>query len=507
MDKILEIINEKSGGAYSDLILNEFNVYVYNRQVVVTFFMHSDVYDVKYNDEYYDRLEAIVREVIPDRFKLKLAVRKTFDDEDVVHAGVVEFLKENYPSVSAKITKGAIKVKHSQYYDIIISTPAYIYNIFNAQEFKDKLIKWLSRRYVAQFEITVVEVEDGEKTYDEADGEADTVIFVPKVIEISEVQEFIGAPVTKFPRYISESHRDISDAVVCGKVSDLRRKTSQKGNLFYTFTLSDPTGAMRCMYFPRSEKAPKMESLSDGTEIVVAGSVKRDLKFDSCTFWVQRVSFCKINWDTPINDVVYKSEPSTYKTVWPTPYSDMEQGNLFEGNDPVPPALMNKTYVIFDFETTGKDPTRCEPIELAAIKMVDGECTECFSTFVRPKERVSEEITKLTSITQEDVEYAPLPDAVMADFYKFTRGAILVGHNAIGFDIPILKRVGRDAAYNFDNPVEDTYLIARKYVKGSSNFKLITLCEFMGISLLNAHRAIGDVAATAKLFKKLAVNM
>ena len=507
MDKILEIINQKSGDAYADLILNEFNVYVYNKQVVVTFFMHSDAYDEKYNDEYYDKLNALVREEIPDRFKLKMSVRKTFDDEDIVHSAVVRFLQENYPSVSAKITKGSIKIKHSQYYDIIISTPAYIYNILNGEEFRERLLKWLSRQFVAQFEITVVEVEDGEKTYDEDDGEADTVIYVAKNIEISEVQEFIGAPITKFPRYISESHKEISDAVICGKVSDLRRKTSAKGNLFYTFTLSDPTGAMRCMHFPRSEKAPKMESLADGAEVVVAGSIKRDLKYDSCTMWMQRMSFCNINWDTPINDVVYKSEPSSYKTVWPTPYSDIEQGNLFDGEEVIPPALMNKTFVIFDFETTGKDPTKCEPIELAGVKMVDGVFTECFSTFVRPKERVSAEITELTSITQEDVEYAPLPDAVMADFYKFTRGATLVGHNAVGYDIPILKRVGRDAQYNFDNPVEDTYLLARKFIKGSANYKLITLCEFTGISLLNAHRAIGDVVATAKLFKKLAVNM
>lgn len=509
MDKILEIINEKSENKFSDLILNEFNVYVYNKQVVITFFMHSDRYDEKYNDAYYDELSSLVRDIIPEKYKIRLAVKKTFDDDDIVHASVLEFLRENYPSVSAKITRGSVKVKHSKYYDVIVSAPSYIFNILNGEEFKEKLIKWLSRRFVAEFEITVVETEEGEKPYSESDGEADTVIYVPKVIEISEVQEFIGAPISKYPRYISESHRDISDAIICGKISGLSKKISAKGNTFYTFTLTDPTGAIRCMYFPRSEKGAKMDALNNAedVEVVVSGSVKRDTKFDSCTFWMQKMSFCKINWQTPLNDVVFKGEPGSYRTVYPEAYSEIEQGNLFEGKRAVPHAMQNKTYVVFDLETTGKDVARCEIIEIAAIKVVDGECTESFSTFVKPKERVSEEITKLTTITQEDVDFAPLPEAVMADFYKFTRGAILVGHNAVGFDIPILKRVGRDACYNFDNPVEDTYLIARKYTKGSANYKLGTLCEFYGISLVNAHRAIGDVAATAKLFKILAENL
>ena len=104
MDRILELINEKSGNAYTDLILNEFNVYVYNKQVVVTFLMHSDVYKEKYNEAYYDGLFTIVREIIPEKFKIKLAVNKSFDDEDIVHASVLEFLREKYPSVSSKVT-------------------------------------------------------------------------------------------------------------------------------------------------------------------------------------------------------------------------------------------------------------------------------------------------------------------------------------------------------------------------------------------------------------------
>ena len=57
--------------------------------------------------------------------------------------------------------------------------------------------------------------------------------------------------------------------------------------------------------------------------------------------------------------------------------------------------------------------------------------------------------------------------------------------------------------YNFDNPQYDTLALARQKLLGLKNFKLETIAERLGVSLVGAHRAVNDAMATAKCFLKL----
>ena len=64
---------------------------------------------------------------------------------------------------------------------------------------------------------------------------------------------------------------------------------------------------------------------------------------------------------------------------------------------------LNDTYIVFDLETTGFSSIKDKIIEIGAVKVVDGEIVDSFSTFVNPKRPIPFEITKLTSITDEMV--------------------------------------------------------------------------------------------------------
>ncbi|MBQ8431133.1 MAG: hypothetical protein IJX26_04285, partial [Clostridia bacterium] len=55
----------------------------------------------------------------------------------------------------------------------------------------------------------------------------------------------------------------------------------------------------------------------------------------------------------------------------------------------------------------------------------------------------------------------------------------------------------------FDNEQLDTLTIARSKLLGLRNFKLETIAEKLGVSLVGAHRAVNDAMATAKCFLKL----
>jgi len=52
----------------------------------------------------------------------------------------------------------------------------------------------------------------------------------------------------------------------------------------------------------------------------------------------------------------------------------------------------------------------------------------------------------------------------------------------------------------------DTLEIAKKKIGGLKNYKLGTIVDHLGIVLENAHRAVNDATATAKVFIKLMQN-
>ena len=141
-------------------------------------------------------------------------------------------------------------------------------------------------------------------------------------------------------------------------------------------------------------------------------------------------------------------------------------------------------------------------IELGAVKIIDGEIKEKFSTFVACKERLSNEIVNLTGIHDEDLIGAPEVDKVMADFYKFTDGAILVGHN-VTFDYRFVHYYGEQNGYMFEQKQYDTLHLAQQVLRGMlANYKLNTVADYYGFTF-NHHRAFDDACVTAKVFMEL----
>ena len=59
---------------------------------------------------------------------------------------------------------------------------------------------------------------------------------------------------------------------------------------------------------------------------------------------------------------------------------------------------MDRSYVAIDIETTGLDAKQDKIIEIGAVKVIDGEETERFSTFVNPRRELPERIVQLTGI-------------------------------------------------------------------------------------------------------------
>ncbi len=213
---------------------------------------------------------------------------------------------------------------------------------------------------------------------------------------------------------------------------------------------------------------------------------------------------CSIDYNS-INTSVGKPVPSHYNFVYPQNYVSMSQQSLIDdGADKISEYLIGKTYVIFDLETTSKFPDTADIIQLSALKVIDGVEKQTFTTFVKPPKSIPAEITELTGIDDDMVAAAPKIADVLPDFYKFANGAILAGHNIIGYDYPIIARFAEPMGYKFNNDLLDTLILSRKYLTEMSNHKLTTLSKALKIDHENAHRADADVLATWGVLKEVA---
>ncbi len=164
--------------------------------------------------------------------------------------------------------------------------------------------------------------------------------------------------------------------------------------------------------------------------------------------------------------------------------------------------LEGLTYVVLDIETTGFNPQKEDLLEIGAVKYLNGVKVEEFSTLIRPGKAISEEIQKLTGITPEMVEDAPLPEDVLGRFKEFCGDAVLVAHNA-RFDIGFITAKYFQFFGEKPDPVYlDTLGLSRSVWPNFKSYRLNNVAKELGIKLQNHHRATDDAQCAADILLK-----
>lgn len=162
---------------------------------------------------------------------------------------------------------------------------------------------------------------------------------------------------------------------------------------------------------------------------------------------------------------------------------------------------LDGTYIVFDLETTGFSSIKDKIIEIGAVKVVNGEVVDRFSTFVNPKRPIPFEITQLTGITDEMVIESPDIETILPQFLEFAGDGVLVAHNA-GFDVGFIEQNCRYQEIAPRFVYIDTVALARVLLPTLSRYKLNVVAKALGIPLENHHRAVDDAKATAEIFMK-----
>jgi len=128
-----------------------------------------------------------------------------------------------------------------------------------------------------------------------------------------------------------------------------------------------------------------------------------------------------------------------------------------------------------------------------------------FASLVNPGVPVPPGIAELTGITDSMLAAAPRLGTVLPRLLEFSRGCVLVAHNA-PFDLRFLVAASTDCGVAWPGfTVLDTVMLARRVMDPDevADCKLGTLAGFFGARTAPSHRALADARATADVLSWL----
>ncbi len=156
-------------------------------------------------------------------------------------------------------------------------------------------------------------------------------------------------------------------------------------------------------------------------------------------------------------------------------------------------------FIACDLETTGLDPLNDKMIEIALVKVMDGQIKNTFSTLINPECKIPLKIQRLTGIKDEQLANSPTLEQVTPEIHRFIEPCPLLGHN-IAFDHSFL--VAKLGHLPFTQCV-DTLELARLIMPGAPSHSLSNLVQSLQLEQKPLHRALDDALTATELFFKL----
>ncbi|WP_110112594.1 3'-5' exonuclease [Bacillus sp. CGMCC 1.16541] len=176
---------------------------------------------------------------------------------------------------------------------------------------------------------------------------------------------------------------------------------------------------------------------------------------------------------------------------------------------PLNTRIEDVVFTVFDTETTGFQIASTDRlIEMAAvtIKGCEVQQSDTFRLYVNPERQISQEITDLTTISNEHVAGAPLSLEAIEQFFHFVQKhgtTCLVGHY-VAFDILVLKNELKRNKFHLKKLQHLDTLDLIGFIAPSFDMRdLERYAQVFGTRIYPRHQAMGDALTTAYLFVEL----
>lgn len=148
-------------------------------------------------------------------------------------------------------------------------------------------------------------------------------------------------------------------------------------------------------------------------------------------------------------------------------------------------------FVIINAQTTGEDCKYDKIVEIGMLRINENEIIQQFDCLVQSERNLSNDITKLTGITNEMVEGQGICEEEVFDkLQEFIRDDVIVGYN-MQTTVAFLRKLGEKTGKNFGvKQVKDIKHIARRKLDDLENYRLETIASYFSLNMSDKHRAL-----------------
>lgn len=448
-----------------------------------------------------------------------------------------------------------VGVKYTGTFEVDAESTEYQAAIKNAQEqiTRENLEK--AAQFYQDEEETVAQIQEkkSESITMEIEQRVDK-FATPQIIQ-SSIRPLYGRSIRGKMGSISSISGDSGRIVIWGDIFDIEKRITKSGDKnIFTIDITDYTGSTTVKVFNTIKDSAVIDSLKKGNTIVVAGDVEYDKYAGELVVNARSIgtaekvkvtdkaekkrvelhlhtNMSQMDAVTSAGDLVNRAYKWGHKAVAITDHGvaqafpdamkaadkinkDEEKikviygveayfmDDLVEsvcGSSDVP---FTGTFICFDIETTGLSAKRDKITEIGAVKVVNGEIADTFSTFANPEMPIPQKITQLTGITDAMVKDAPSQSEAVSAFLEFAGDNVLVAHNA-PFDTSFIRKACEDMGKEYNYTSIDTVAISRAILSDIKNCKLDTVAKYLRLGEFNHHRATDDAEILAKIFISL----
>ena len=449
-----------------------------------------------------------------------------------------------------------LKIKYTGIFEVDDTSAEYKQVIVNAQKqikreqlekaadfFKeDEEVTEAVRERQAEEAVTEVEIREGS-------------FGTPQILR-SSVRPLYGRSIRGKMSPIKNISDGMKGAVVWGDVIETEKRVTKNGkNSIITIDITDYTGSVTVKIFCGVKESEALDSIKSGKTIVVTGNVEYDDFIKEVVISAQAIgtadkikvvdkaekkrvelhlhtNMSQMDALTPAGALVQRAYDWGHKAIAITDHGVAQafpdamkaaetikyklggdikviygieayfMDDLVESVSGGQDSPLSGTFICFDIETTGLSPLRDKITEIGAVKVVNGEITDVFTTFANPEMPIPAKITQLTGITDDMVKDAPSQREAVTAFLEFAGDNVLVAHNA-PFDTSFIRKACENMGREYDYTSIDTVAIARAILPDIKNVKLDTVADYLRLGSFNHHRATDDATILAKIFVSL----